>query len=171
MNLTIIKRCSTIRAGPTIPSCCTWSTVQSCGQVPQRGTKENCNWLRTGQHGWPLDVHRELTIICMTISPGSKWRRDWIHHYLYLTCWMHQAVCLNYWHTAQPPMHTPQDMPQEVSSQSKSRTDYGRHKALHRAMTTLISISHQVGSKIRFKRQIKIHLMEQRGLLLHKQTQ
>jgi hypothetical protein len=24
----------------------------------KRGTLENCNWLRTGQHGWPLDVHR-----------------------------------------------------------------------------------------------------------------
>jgi hypothetical protein len=55
---------------------------------------------------------------------GWKWRTDWLHHYFYswevLTCWMHQAVCLNYWHSPQTPMHTPQDMPQEVSSQSPS---------------------------------------------------
>jgi hypothetical protein len=33
---------------------------------------------------------------------------------------MHRAVCFNYWRTARTPMHTPQDMPQEVSSQSPS---------------------------------------------------
>ena len=68
-----------------------------------------------------------------------------------LTCWMHRAVCLNYWHTARKPTHTPPDMPQEVSS--KSRTDYGRHTVLHRAMTTWKSISHKVtdtSSRIRF---------------------
>jgi hypothetical protein len=33
--------------------------------------KDLRNWLRTGQHGWPSDVHRELIlIICMSISPG-----------------------------------------------------------------------------------------------------
>jgi tellurite resistance-related uncharacterized protein len=70
--------------------------------------------------------------------------------------YLHRAVCLNYWHTAQTPMHTPQDMPQEVSSQSKSRTDYGRHTVLHRALTTW-------NSRLK-KKQIKKHLMEQRGL-------
>ena len=43
-----------------------WTNVQSCGQVPQRGTLENYNCLKTGQHGWPLNVHRELTLMtCM----------------------------------------------------------------------------------------------------------
>ena len=39
----------------------------------------------------------------------------------------------------------------------KSRTDYGRHTVLHRAMTTWNSIPHQVthaSSEIRFKKQI-----------------
>jgi hypothetical protein len=35
---------------------------------------------RGGQH-----VHIELAlIICMSISHGSKWRRYWLHHYLFL---------------------------------------------------------------------------------------
>ena len=45
----------------------------------------------------------------------------------------------------------------------KSRTDYGRHKVLHRAITTWNSIPHQVTdarSRIGMKKQIKIHLME-----------
>jgi hypothetical protein len=86
--------------------------------------KRNWNWIRTGQHGWPLDVHRELILtIWMSISPGWKWRRDRLHQYFHLwevlTRWMHRAVCLHYWHTARTPMHTPQDMSQEVSSQSQ----------------------------------------------------
>jgi tellurite resistance-related uncharacterized protein len=60
--------------------------------------------------------------------------------------YLHRAVCLNYWHTAQTPIYTPQDMPQEVSSQSKSRTDYGRCTVLHRSMDTWNS---------RFEKQIK----------------
>jgi hypothetical protein len=46
----------------------------------------------------------------------------------------------------------------------KSRTHYGRCTVLHRAMATWNSIAHQVtdaSSRIRFKKQIKIHLMEQ----------
>jgi hypothetical protein len=49
----------------------------------------------------------------------------------------------------------------------KSRTDYGRHTVLQRDITTWNSIPHQVtdaSSRIRFKKQVKIHLMEQRGL-------
>ena len=48
----------------------------------------------------------------------------------------------------------------------KSRTDYERHTVLHRAMATWTSIPHQVtdaSSRIRLKKQVKIHLMEQRG--------
>jgi hypothetical protein len=47
----------------------------------------------------------------------------------------------------------------------KSRTDYERREVLHRAMTTLNSIPHQVtdaSSRIRFKKQVKIDLMKQR---------
>ena len=44
----------------------------------------------------------------------------------------------------------------------KSRTDYGRHTVLHRAMTTWNSIPHQVTDA--FKKQIKKHIVEQRGL-------
>ena len=49
----------------------------------------------------------------------------------------------------------------------KSRTDYGRRTVLRRAITTWNSIPHQVthaSSRIRFKKQVKIHLMEQRGM-------
>ena len=45
----------------------------------------------------------------------------------------------------------------------KSRTDYGRHTVLHRAMTTWNSIPHQVtdaSSRIRFKTQMNIHLIK-----------
>ena len=55
------------------------------------------------------------------------------------------------WHTAWTPMHIPQDMTPEVSSQS--RTDYGRRTVLYKAMTTWNSIPHQVthaSSKIIF---------------------
>ena len=65
------------------------------------------------------------------------------------------------------PMHTPQDMPPEVSSQSKSRTDYGRSTVLHRAMTIWNYIPQQVTdarSRIRFKKKVKIQLMEHWGL-------
>jgi hypothetical protein len=60
-----------------------------------------------------------------------------------------QAVCLNFWHTARTPIHTPQDMSPEVSSQSPSP----EQTLLHRAMTTWNSIQHQVTharTKIRF---------------------
>jgi hypothetical protein len=85
------------KAGPTGPSFATpwllFSCVVRCHMA---------KWLRTGQHGWPLDVHRKLIlIICMSFSPGWKWRRDWLHHYFYLgevlTSWMHRAAGLNYW--------------------------------------------------------------------------
>ncbi|XP_052322016.1 CCR4-NOT transcription complex subunit 1-like isoform X8 [Oncorhynchus keta] len=46
-------------------------------------------------------------------------------------------------HTAWTPTHTPQDIP-EVSSQSPSPEQTGRRTVLHRAMTTLISIPHQM---------------------------
>ena len=43
---------------------------KTANQVPQN---DFCSWLRTGQHGWPLKVHGELTLMtCMSISHGSK---------------------------------------------------------------------------------------------------
>ena len=76
------------------------------------------------------------------------------------------AVCLNYWHTAQTPMHTPQDMPQEVFSQSPSpEQTMGGTQYYIAPLTTWNSIPHQVtdaSSKIRLKKTDKKHLMEQR---------
>ena len=49
----------------------------------------------------------------------------------------------------------------------ESRTDYGRHTVLHRARATWNSIPHQVtdaSGRIRVKKQITIHIMEQQGL-------
>jgi hypothetical protein len=48
---------------------------------------------------------------------------------------------------------------------TKTRTDYGRHTVLHRAMTTWNSIPHQVIDAVESDlKNIKIHLMEQRVL-------
>jgi hypothetical protein len=51
-SLHIIKRYSNF-----LTALSTRQVLQSCGQVPQRGTQENWNRLRTGHHGWPLNVH------------------------------------------------------------------------------------------------------------------
>ena len=52
-----------------------------------------------------LGCTQRANINNMQVSLGSKWRREWLHHYLYfwevLTFWMHRAACLNYWHTEQ----------------------------------------------------------------------
>ena len=56
-------------------------------------------------------------------------------------------------------------MPTEVSSQAPGPEQTMGGTVLHRAMATWISIPHQVNdasSRIRFRKQIKIHLMEQR---------
>jgi hypothetical protein len=115
------------------------------------GTWENCSWHKTGPHGWPLKVHGELTLMtCMSISHGSKWRRDWLQSLLIFVWGVGKLnVCLIYLHTPRTPMHIPQDMPTEVSSMS--RTDSGRHTVLHRAMTTWISIPHQVTDIDRYR--------------------
>ena len=72
---------------------------------------------------------------------------------------MHQAVCLNYWHTAWTSMHIPQDMPQELSSRSPSpEQTIGGTQYYIGAMTAWSSIPHQVTDArctIRFKKQIK----------------
>jgi hypothetical protein len=56
------------------------SHLDYCLVVCSGATKRdlgNCSWLRTGKHGWPLKVHRELTLMTfMLISHGSKWKRD-----------------------------------------------------------------------------------------------
>jgi hypothetical protein len=48
------------------------SHLDYCAVVWSGATKRDLgkyNWLRTGQHGWPLNVNRELAlIICMSIS-------------------------------------------------------------------------------------------------------
>ena len=63
-----------IRSLSKIKCCSAFSTALSTRQVQQAlvlshldycsvvwSGATNCNWLRRGQHGWPLDVHRELT--------------------------------------------------------------------------------------------------------------
>ena len=111
----------------------------------------NCNWLRTGQHGWPLDVHRELIlIICMSISLG----------YFYLWEVLNAPSCLPKLLAQSSDTHSypTRHATRGIFTFPKSRTDYGRHTVLHRAMATWNSIPHQVtdaSSIIRFKKQIK----------------
>ena len=86
-GLSIIKCCSaflTTISTRQVLQALVLSHLDYCSVVWLSATKENCNWLITGQHGWPVNVHRELTIICMSISPGSEWRRYCLYHYLYL---------------------------------------------------------------------------------------
>ena len=75
--------------------------------MPQRGTWVNVNRLRTEQRARPLDEHGELTMICMSNSPGSKYRRD-----ASLLVFVRGVDKLN--------APSCQDMPPEVYSQSPS---------------------------------------------------
>ena len=64
-------------------------------------------------------------------------------------------------------MHTPQNMPPEASSQSPCPEQTMGGTVLCRAMATWNSIPHPVtdaNGRIRFKKQVKIHLMEEWGL-------
>ena len=89
----------------------------------------------TVQDSWPLYVHRALTLmIWMSISPGSKWSRDWLHHHCYFWEVLTAPSCLfEVLYKACGLFTVP-----------KSRTHYGRCTILHRAMTTWNSIPHQV---------------------------
>jgi hypothetical protein len=92
----------------------------------------------------------QLTWIICT----SKWRRDWLHHYLYLwellTCWMH---ILN-----QTPMHNPQDMPRGFFTvQTMGGAQYYIEPWLHETQF------HMKQENLILKNW-KIHLMEQREL-------
>ena len=152
------------KAGPTDPSFVVpwllFSRVVRCHK------KENCNWLRTGQHGWPLDIHREQTLIIrMSISPGSKWRRDWLYHCLNLWEVLKAPSCL--FNSSDTHAYPTRHDTRGLFTVPKSRTDYGRSTVLYRAMTTWNSVPHQVtdaSSGTRLKKQTKIHLMEQLGL-------
>jgi hypothetical protein len=76
-SLSINKRYSTLtinKAGPTGPSLSHLDYCSYCGQVSQRGTWEIYNWLRTGQHGWPLNVHGGKTLLtCQSFM--TQWKR------------------------------------------------------------------------------------------------
>ena len=75
-SLFIIRCCSAFSTGQVL-QVQVLSHLDYCAVVWCHKEGLNCNWLRTGQHGWPLDVHKQLTlIICMSICPGGKWRRD-----------------------------------------------------------------------------------------------
>jgi hypothetical protein len=83
-SLFIIKYCSSFLTALTtrqVLQALVLSHLDYCSLVwsvaKKRGTLKNYNWLRTGQHGWPLKVYRELTsMTCMSISHGSKCKRD-----------------------------------------------------------------------------------------------
>ena len=132
-SLSITKRCSAFLITPStrqVLQALVLSHLDYCSVVWSGATKKDLGKLLLAQNrATRLDVHRELIlIICMSISPGWKWRRDWLHHYFYLwevllTCWMHQAICLNYWHTARTPMHTPQEASSQSSSPEQSMGD------------------------------------------------
>ena len=122
-SLSIIKCCSAFLTAPStrqILQALVLSHLDYCSVVWSGATKRDLQLAQNRAAQLALGCTQSSNIINMSISPGSKWRRDWLHHSLYLwevlTCWMHRAVCLNYWHTARTPMHTPQDMPPEVSS-------------------------------------------------------
>jgi hypothetical protein len=101
------------RSQSIIKRCYALLTTLSTRQVLQALKKQ---LTQNREAGLVLGCTQRANInICMSMSPGWKWKKDWLHHYFYLwevlTCWMHRAVYLNYWHTARTPMHTPQDMP------------------------------------------------------------
>ena len=107
--MSIIMCCSALTALSTrqVLQALGLSHLDYCSVVLSSATKKDLAQNREARLA--LDVHRELIlIICMSISPGSKWRRDWLHRYMYswevLTCWMHRALCLNYWRTAWTPI-------------------------------------------------------------------
>jgi hypothetical protein len=79
-SLSIIKQCSAFLTTRQVLQALVLSHLDYCPVVWSGASKRdlgNYNYLRTGQHSWPLEVHRELTlIICMSISHDSKWKRD-----------------------------------------------------------------------------------------------
>jgi hypothetical protein len=166
-SMSIIKPCSAFLTSLSTrqvlrPTFC--SNLDYCLVVWSGATKRdlgNCNWLRTGQQSWPLVVHHELTlIICMSISPGSKWWRNWLDQYLYL---LNAPSCLFELmaHSSDTHAYATRQVTKGLFTVPKSKTDYGRRTMLHG------SIPHQVthaSRKNRFKNKIKIHLMGQRGL-------
>jgi hypothetical protein len=137
------------RSLPMIRWCSTFLTALSTRQVLQALVLLHLDYCSVvwsgatsgseqGSTAGPWMCTELILIVCMSISPGSKWRRHWLHHCcIYERYW---AVCFNYWLTALTPMHTPQDMPRCLFTVPKSRKDYGRHTVLHRAMTTSNSI-------------------------------
>ena len=113
------------------------SHLDYCSVVWSNATKRDLGKLKLAQNRaarLALGCTQRANIKNMSISPGSKWRRDWLHQYVYLweelTCWMHRVVCLNYWHPARTPMHTPQDMPPS-SEQTMGGAQYYIEPWLH----------------------------------------
>ena len=82
-SMSIIKRCSTFLTTLSTRHvllalfCRTLTTVQSCGQVSQKRTFAKIAIGSELGSTAGLWMYTELIVIlCMPISPGSKWRRD-----------------------------------------------------------------------------------------------
>ena len=114
-----------------------------CSVVWSGATKrENCNWLRTGQHGWPfgcthranmnnmhvdlswLKVEERLTSSLLVFMRGIDM--------LNATSCLFQLLAHNSDTHAYPTRHATRGL----FTAPKSRTDYGRRKVLNRTRTT-----------------------------------
>jgi hypothetical protein len=150
------------KAGPTGPSFVAAGLLFS--RVVRCHKKELCNWLRT-EHGWPLDVHREIIfIICMSISWLNMEERLTSSLLVFMRGidMLNEPNCLFELlaHSLDTHTYPTRHATRGLFTVPKSRTDYGSLTVRHRAMTTWNSIPHQItdassnisdaSSKIRF---------------------
>ena len=165
------------KAGPTGPSFVApgllFSSVVRChkeGLCKGLWTLENCNWLRTGQHGWPLNVH-SINNIHVNLS-WLKVEERLTSSLLVFVRRVDKLItpsCLFILlaHSSDTHAYPTRHVTRGLFKIHKSRTNYGRRTVLDRALTTWNSIPHQItdaSSRIRFKKQITKHLMKQQIL-------
>ena len=143
--------------------------------MPQKMTKENCNWFRTGQHGWPLNLGCTQRANIYNMHVNLSWLKVEEKLTSSLLVFMrgidmlNALLCLSELlvHSSDTHAYPTRHATKGLFTLPKSRIDYGRCTVLHRAMTTWNSIPHQVtdaSSKIWFTNQIEIQLIEQQGL-------
>jgi hypothetical protein len=121
-SLSIIKSCSaflTARSTRQVLQALGLSHLDYCSVLWLGATKRDLWILQLAQNraarlALGCTQRAKIENICQSLLAQSGGEIDFI------TCSLHQAGCLNYWHTARTPMHTPQDMPPEASSQSPS---------------------------------------------------
>jgi hypothetical protein len=149
------------------------NNILKAGPTGPRGTWENYNWPRTWQHGWPLNVHEELTY---NMYVNFSWLKveerltSSLLAFVRSIDLLNAQRCLSKLLAHSSDTHAyPQDMPPEVSSQfsSPERTMTGAQYYIqpcsHGSLYSTSSNTQAVKSDF-FKIQIKIHLVEQRGL-------